>query len=80
MNHHLARLRNFLNPVILEKLVDRFGIDEIGTNYPKTLYNPHDFSPEEYYDRLATAPLGRPVVTTIVSAPKRSRWDQSVAE
>lgn len=38
---------------IYDKLVDHFGIDELGSNFPKSVYDPHGFSKNDYYERLA---------------------------
>ena len=43
--------RDFRNPSIYENLIHSYNIDEKGTNYPPQQYN---FSPESFYDHLAT--------------------------
>jgi hypothetical protein len=69
INRHLQHLRSFMNPVILEKLVDRFQIDEIGSNYPPVLYNPHAVPPLGTTDSNVPTPSGDIRRTA-------SRWDQ----
>ena len=49
----IERRKDFRNPSIYEKLIAYCGIDELGTNYPPELYNPHKWGPEAYYDELA---------------------------
>eukprot|EP01094_Clydonella_sp_ATCC50884_P026808 TRINITY_DN7474_c0_g1_i1.p1 TRINITY_DN7474_c0_g1~~TRINITY_DN7474_c0_g1_i1.p1 ORF type:complete len:397 (-),score=83.44 TRINITY_DN7474_c0_g1_i1:276-1466(-) len=51
-----ARLRDgkgFRNPCIFEKLVNFNTIDQIGTHFPSRLYQPHRFSPSDFYDALS---------------------------
>jgi hypothetical protein len=43
----------FKNPDILEKLILFVEIDEIGSNYPKELFDPHGFDSSDYYDQIA---------------------------
>eukprot|EP00741_Cyanophora_paradoxa_P025098 tig00000342_g24226.t1 len=53
LNDSLRANKNFRNPAILEKLVEYWGIDEIGSNYPRDKFDPHAFDMEEFYDALA---------------------------
>ncbi|KAF3704703.1 SAP30-binding protein Transcriptional regulator protein HCNGP [Channa argus] len=41
--------------VIYEKLIQYCGIDELGTNYPKDMFDPHGWSEDSYYEALAKA-------------------------
>jgi len=38
-----------------EKIIEHFGLDEIGSNFTKDVYNPHGFKATDYYDKLAEA-------------------------
>merc|ERR1712002_181476 len=40
---------------IYEKLIQFCGIDELGTNYPKDMFDPHGWSEDSYYESLAKA-------------------------
>jgi hypothetical protein len=48
----LLQEREFNNPLILERFIDEFGLNEIGSNYPRELYNPHDKATEEFFEEL----------------------------
>jgi len=52
-NESLFRQKEFHNPDILTKLADYHNIDPIGSNYPRSQYDPHEFSRADYYDDLA---------------------------
>jgi len=39
--------------LILEKVVSYYDLDEIGSNYSKDVYNPHNKSPEDFYEEIA---------------------------
>ena len=53
INQNLCSSHAFKNPDILEKLVQYMGVKEIGTNYPKTLFNPLPVDESDYFDNLA---------------------------
>ncbi|XP_078230789.1 SAP30-binding protein isoform X2 [Callithrix jacchus] len=40
---------------IYEKLIQFCAIDELGTNYPKDMFDPHGWSEDSYYEALAKA-------------------------
>lgn len=44
--------KDFGNPYILTKIVEHFQIDEIGSNYPKELYNPHGYSTSDFEENI----------------------------
>jgi len=46
---------DFRNPSIYEKLIEHFGIDEVGTNFPKNVYDPHGFRSTDYYEEIGKA-------------------------
>lgn len=52
VNEHIRNAKSFRNPDILEKLVAYFDVRENGTNYPPELYDPLEFSKEDFYDKL----------------------------
>lgn len=35
--------KDFGNPSLLNNITDYFKIDEIGSNYPKPIFNPHEY-------------------------------------
>lgn len=55
MNASIQNRKDFRNPSIYEKLISYLGIDELGTNYPKDVYNPHGWDESSYYESLAKA-------------------------
>ncbi|XP_037546622.1 SAP30-binding protein [Nematolebias whitei] len=54
-NSHIQMKKEFRNPSIYEKLIQFCGIDELGTNYPKDMFDPHGWSEDSYYEALAKA-------------------------
>ncbi|MBN3306318.1 S30BP protein, partial [Amia calva] len=54
-NNHIQMKKEFRNPSIYEKLIQFCGIDELGTNYPKDMFDPHGWSEDSYYEALAKA-------------------------
>ncbi|XP_006001741.1 SAP30-binding protein isoform X2 [Latimeria chalumnae] len=55
MNNIIQRKKEFRNPSIYEKLIQFCDIDELGTNYPKDMFDPHGWSEDSYYEALAKA-------------------------
>uniref|UniRef100_A0A8D0GXK3 SAP30 binding protein n=1 Tax=Sphenodon punctatus TaxID=8508 RepID=A0A8D0GXK3_SPHPU len=55
MNLIIQRKKEFRNPSIYEKLIQFCAIDELGTNYPKDMFDPHGWSEDSYYEALAKA-------------------------
>ncbi|PIK62387.1 putative SAP30-binding protein isoform X1 [Apostichopus japonicus] len=55
MNASIQSRKDFRNPSIYEKLISYLGIDELGTNYPKDVFNPHGWDESSYYESLARA-------------------------
>jgi len=53
MNSIIQKKKGFRNPSIYEKLISYCGIDELGTNYPPEIYDPHMWGPQSYYEELA---------------------------
>ncbi|XP_047232138.1 SAP30-binding protein isoform X2 [Girardinichthys multiradiatus] len=54
-NSHIQKKKEFRNPSIYEKLIQFCGIDELGTNYPKDMFDSHGWSEDSYYEALAKA-------------------------
>ncbi|NXS29955.1 S30BP protein, partial [Pomatostomus ruficeps] len=57
LNHIIQSMKEFRNPSIYEELVQFCAIDEIGTNYPKDVFDPHGWSEDSYYEALAKAQM-----------------------
>ncbi|NWW41998.1 S30BP protein, partial [Panurus biarmicus] len=55
MNHIIQKKKGFRYPSIYEKMIQFCSINEIGTNYPKDMFDPHRWSEDSYYDALAKA-------------------------
>lgn len=55
IKYEIQKRKDFRNPSIYEKLIDHLTIKECGTNFPADVFDPDDFSPESYYDRLSIA-------------------------
>ncbi|KAM8946682.1 SAP30-binding protein isoform 2-T2 [Pelodytes ibericus] len=55
MNNMIQKKKEFRNPSIYEKLIQFCSIDELGTNYPKDMFDPHGWSEDSYYESLAKA-------------------------
>uniref|UniRef100_V5IIL4 Putative sap30-binding protein n=1 Tax=Ixodes ricinus TaxID=34613 RepID=V5IIL4_IXORI len=53
MNASIQTRKDFRNPSIYEKLIAYCGIDEMGTNYPPEVYDPHCWGPSSYYEELS---------------------------
>ncbi|XP_078510665.1 SAP30-binding protein isoform X2 [Lissotriton helveticus] len=53
MNLVIQRKKEFRNPSIYEKLIQYCAIDELGTNYPKDMFDPHGWPEDSYYEALA---------------------------
>ncbi|XP_069608138.1 SAP30-binding protein isoform X2 [Ranitomeya imitator] len=55
MNQLIQKKKEFRNPSIYEKLIQFCSIDELGTNYPKDMFDPHGWAEDSYYEALAKA-------------------------
>ncbi|KAL1513252.1 hypothetical protein ABEB36_002683 [Hypothenemus hampei] len=53
MNALIQKRKDFRNPSIYEKLIQFCGLNELGTNYPPSIYDPLKWSNESYYEVLA---------------------------
>lgn len=52
MNQHIKSHKNFKNPALYEFLVQKYSIDEKGTNFISKIFNPHRFKKEDFYNCL----------------------------
>ncbi|XP_063603781.1 SAP30-binding protein-like [Penaeus indicus] len=52
-NMMIQNNKEFRNPGIYEKLIDLLQLDEMGTNYPLDMFDPHCWGKESYYDEIA---------------------------
>lgn len=55
VNKTIQDRKDFRNPSIFTKMIEFSNLDEFGTNYPEHMYNPHDWSEDDYYDNIAKA-------------------------
>ncbi|KAL1513268.1 hypothetical protein ABEB36_002697 [Hypothenemus hampei] len=53
MNAEIQKKKAFRNPSIYEKLIQFCELNELGTNYPPSIYDPLKWSNESYYEVLA---------------------------
>ncbi|KAL1244470.1 SAP30-binding protein [Trichinella spiralis] len=54
-NSTVQKRTDFRNPSIYEKLVDHFGLDEKGSNFPLEFFDPHGFNKKDFYDQISAA-------------------------
>ncbi|KAB7507324.1 SAP30-binding protein [Armadillidium nasatum] len=52
-NRKIQNTKDFRNPSIYEKLIDHLGLDEMGSNYPLEMFDPHCWGKESYYDEIS---------------------------
>ncbi|KAG5898549.1 hypothetical protein JTB14_012448 [Gonioctena quinquepunctata] len=53
MNAVIQKRKDFRNPSIYEKLITFCDLNELGTNYPPSIYDPLKWNKESYYEELA---------------------------
>ncbi|XP_060524511.1 SAP30-binding protein isoform X2 [Cylas formicarius] len=53
MNAVIQKRKDFRNPSIYEKLIQYCDLNELGTNYPPSIYDPLKWSKESFYEDLA---------------------------
>lgn len=58
-NHRLIKTRDFRNPSILTKLIEYLELDEYGSNFPVSVFDPKGFPEEAFYDQLAMVQQAR---------------------
>jgi hypothetical protein len=59
INRELRKSKAFNNPDILEKLVKRSGLRELGSNYPSHMFDPYGFSESDYYEQISSYPFAQ---------------------
>lgn len=52
MNAIIKNEKKFKNPAIYDMLIEKFGLDEIGSNFPKSVFDPHAFNEDSFYEEL----------------------------
>lgn len=55
LNTNIQKRKDFRNPSIYKKLVSYLNLDETGSNYPKSLFDPSSFTEESFYENLSKA-------------------------
>lgn len=55
LNTNIQNRKDFRNPSIYKKLVSYLNLDETGSNYPKSLFDPSSFTEESFYENLSKA-------------------------
>ncbi|KAG8469855.1 hypothetical protein KFE25_006310 [Diacronema lutheri] len=55
VNRHIREAKTFRNPDLLEKLVQIFGVDQRGTNFSPSVWQPHNLPAELNYKALEEA-------------------------
>lgn len=55
LNTNIQTRKDFRNPSIYKKLLSYLNLDESGSNYPKSLFDPSSFTEESYYENLSKA-------------------------
>jgi len=58
-NDNLMANKAFRNPHIYRKLVEFVGVDEKGTQFPRSMWDPHDVRDEWFADSLASQQKAR---------------------
>ncbi|KAJ3219279.1 hypothetical protein HDU67_001898 [Dinochytrium kinnereticum] len=54
-NEQLARTHSFANPSIMSKLIEYIGLEEYGSNFEKSQFDPAGFPADSYYDEIVKA-------------------------
>lgn len=55
LNTNIQNRKDYRNPSIYKKLLQFLNIDETGSNYPKSLFDPTCWPEESYYENLSKA-------------------------
>lgn len=55
LNTNIQNRKDYRNPSIYKKLLQYLNIDETGSNYPKSLFDPTCWPEESYYENLSKA-------------------------
>ena len=59
INGKISKMKDLRNPYILEHLLTRHDLDELGSNYPAGQFDPHGFDSGEFHEALQTAQYER---------------------
>uniref|UniRef100_A0A8C9P7M4 SAP30 binding protein n=1 Tax=Spermophilus dauricus TaxID=99837 RepID=A0A8C9P7M4_SPEDA len=79
MNYIIQRKKEFRNPSIYEKLIQFCAIDELGTNYPKDMFDPHGWSEDSYYEALGNLLSIYPPLIEFVTGTKKGTTTNATA-
>ena len=52
INEELRKSRGYRNPDFLQKMVDYFGVDELGTCFSSEIWDPHSLPKEDFKEDL----------------------------
>lgn len=48
----IKKRRDFENPSMYEQLIEKFHVDELGSNFNPRVFDPHGFSEDCFYDSI----------------------------
>eukprot|EP01126_Amoeba_proteus_P055267 TRINITY_DN6849_c1_g1_i1.p1 TRINITY_DN6849_c1_g1~~TRINITY_DN6849_c1_g1_i1.p1 ORF type:complete len:105 (-),score=24.70 TRINITY_DN6849_c1_g1_i1:85-399(-) len=54
VNRELHKKKEFKNPDILETLINKHRLLEIGSNYPHSIFDPFMWTEDAFYDKIST--------------------------
>ena len=73
-NDRLAGNKGFRNPKLLEKLRGYVGIeDEYGSHLPSSIWNPHGFSEDQYFDKIGILYIKK--VTNFIAEKQKMEFE-----
>lgn len=52
LNALIQKRRDFKNPSMYEKLIEKFEVDELGSNFAPSVFDPHGFTKDCFYDQI----------------------------
>ncbi|VDK18117.1 unnamed protein product, partial [Anisakis simplex] len=53
LNLSIQLRQDFKNPSIYERLIEAFEVDELGSNFDPSVFNPHGFTEDCFYDNIS---------------------------
>ncbi|CAG9533633.1 unnamed protein product [Cercopithifilaria johnstoni] len=53
LNALIQKRRDFKNPSMYEKLIEKFEVDELGSNFAPLVFDPHGFTKDCFYDQIS---------------------------
>ncbi|KAK4526867.1 hypothetical protein GAYE_SCF28MG4785 [Galdieria yellowstonensis] len=71
-NERMRTNKEFRNPGILEKMVAYCELDELGTNFDRSVFDPKSYVSSEYYEELAEKQRLLATREALKSEPKKS--------